>query len=157
MLTNLNCYVLLIASWGQLGSYLIENWKFYSGDKFFTQNRELLLLFSPDTSVFSTSKDLKIKIYKTLTVLLRVHDCETWSKGETQTKGIENRVLRRIFGPKRDENGKWRRLQNEELHNLYRLPNIKIGRVCSQKKVGSFKIVTGKPTGKWPHGRSSRR
>jgi hypothetical protein len=38
---------------------------------------------------------------------------------------FENRVLRRIFGPKRDEvTGKWRKLHNEELHNLYSLPNI---------------------------------
>ena len=37
---------------------------------------------------------------------------------------IENRILRRLFGPKRDENGEWRRFHNEELHGLYRLPNI---------------------------------
>ena len=37
---------------------------------------------------------------------------------------FENRILRRIFGPKRDENGEWRRLHNEELQSLYRSPNI---------------------------------
>jgi hypothetical protein len=37
---------------------------------------------------------------------------------------IENKILKRIFVPKRDENGEWRRLHNEELHNLYRSPNI---------------------------------
>ena len=37
---------------------------------------------------------------------------------------FENRIVRRIFGPKWDENGEWRRLHNEELHNLYRSPNI---------------------------------
>ena len=37
---------------------------------------------------------------------------------------FENRILRRIFGPKRDENREWRRLHNEELHSLYRSPNI---------------------------------
>jgi hypothetical protein len=36
----------------------------------------------------------------------------------------ENRVLRRIFGPKREEDGSWRKLHNDELHSLYSLPNI---------------------------------
>jgi hypothetical protein len=47
------------------------------------------------------------------------------TKGETQIERVENRVLRRIFGPKRDEvTGDWRKLHNEELHNLYPSPNI---------------------------------
>ena len=41
-----------------------------------------------------------------------------------QAKVFENWILRRIFGPKRDENGEWRRLRNEELHSLYRSSNI---------------------------------
>ena len=41
-----------------------------------------------------------------------------------QAKGISNRILRRIFGPKRDEHGEWRKLHNEERHNLYRSPNV---------------------------------
>jgi hypothetical protein len=46
---------------------------------------------------------------------------------------IENRVLRRIFGPKRDEvTGGWRKLHNEELHNMYYLPSI-IGMVKSKR------------------------
>ena len=51
---------------------------------------------------------------------------ETWSftlREECRLRVFENRILRRIFGPKRDENGDWRWLHNEELHNLYRLPN----------------------------------
>ena len=40
---------------------------------------------------------------------------------ESRLRVFENRILRRIFGPKRDENGEWRRLHNEELHSLYRL------------------------------------
>jgi hypothetical protein len=45
-------------------------------------------------------------------------------KGGTQTEGFENRVLRRIFRPKRDEvMGDWRKLHNDELHNSYSLPN----------------------------------
>ena len=43
---------------------------------------------------------------------------------ESRLRVFENRILRRIFGPKRDENGDWRRLLNEELHSLYRSPNI---------------------------------
>ena len=52
---------------------------------------------------------------------------ETWSltlREECRLRVFENRILRRIFGPKRDENGEWRRLHNEELHSLYRSPNI---------------------------------
>jgi hypothetical protein len=41
-----------------------------------------------------------------------------------QVKSIENRILRRIFGLKRDANGEWGMLHNEELHSMYRLPNI---------------------------------
>ena len=47
--------------------------------------------------------------------------CETWSlrlREERRVRVFENRILRRIFGPKRDENGEWRRLHNEELHSL---------------------------------------
>jgi hypothetical protein len=54
--------------------------------------------------------------------------CETWSlilREEHRLRVFENRVLRRIFGPKRDEEtGDWRKLYNEELHNLYSSPCI---------------------------------
>jgi hypothetical protein len=43
---------------------------------------------------------------------------------EHRLRVFENRVLRRIFGPKRDEDGSWRKLHNDELHNLYSSPNI---------------------------------
>jgi hypothetical protein len=59
---------------------------------------------------------------------LRGYGCETWSltlREEYILRVFENRVLRRIFGPKGDEvTGDWRQLHNEELHNLYSLPNI---------------------------------
>ena len=72
---------------------------------------------------------------------------------------------RRIFGPKRDENWELRRLHNEELHSLYRSPNIILviqsrrlrwaGHVARMDEGRSaFKMLTGKPTGKRPLGRS---
>ena len=54
--------------------------------------------------------------------------CETWSltlRDEHRLRVFENRVLRRVFGPKRDEvTGEWRKLHNDELSDLYSLPNI---------------------------------
>jgi uncharacterized membrane protein len=59
------------------------------------------------------SRNVKVKIYKT--IILPEH----------RLRVFENRVLRRIFGPKRDEvTGEWRKLHNEELHNLYSSPDI---------------------------------
>jgi hypothetical protein len=78
---------------------------------------------------------------------------------------FENRVLRRIFGPKRDEvTGVWRKLHNEELHNLYASPSI-IRTIESRRmrlaghvaqvgeKRNAYRKLTGKPEGKRPLGR----
>jgi hypothetical protein len=67
--------------------------------------------------------NLKIRIYKTIIWPVVLYGCETWSLTLREEHGLrvleENRVLRRIFGPKRDEvTGDWRKLHNEELHNL---------------------------------------
>ena len=64
----------------------------------------------------------------TLILPIVLYGCETWSlilREERRLNVFENRVLRRVFGPKRDEvTGEWRKLHNEELSNLYSLPNI---------------------------------
>jgi hypothetical protein len=82
---------------------------------------------------------------------------------------FENRVLRRMFGPKRDEvTGEWRKLPNEELHNLYSSPDIirqvksrrmrwagHVARMGEERNV--YKVLVGKPEGKRPLRRPRRR
>jgi hypothetical protein len=74
------------------------------------------------------SRNVKVKIYKTIILLVVLYGCETWSltlREEHRLRVFENRVLRRIFGPKRDEvTGKWRKLHSVELRNLYSSPDI---------------------------------
>jgi hypothetical protein len=71
---------------------------------------------------------VKIKIYKTTILLVVLYGCETWSltlREEHRLRVFENRVPRRIFGPKREEvTGGWRKLHNVELHGLYSSPSI---------------------------------
>jgi hypothetical protein len=74
------------------------------------------------------SRNVKVKIYKTIILPVVLYRCETWSlmlREEHRLRVFENRVLRRIFGSKRDDvTGEWRNLHNEELHNLYSYPDI---------------------------------
>jgi hypothetical protein len=82
---------------------------------------------------------------------------------------FENRMLRRIFGPKRDEvTGGWRKLYNEELHGLYSSPSIVrvikarrmrwVGHVARMGEVrGEYNILIGRPEGRRPLGRPRRR
>jgi len=74
------------------------------------------------------SKNLKVKVYRTIILPVVLYGCETWSltlREERKLKVFENMVLRRIFGPRKDEvTGKWRRLHNEEINGLYSSPNI---------------------------------
>jgi len=69
------------------------------------------------------SKKLKIKIYRTMILPVVLYGCETWSltlREERRLRVFENRVLRRVFGPKRNEvTEEWRKLHNEKLNDLY--------------------------------------
>jgi hypothetical protein len=114
------------------------------------------------------SRNVKVKIKKTIILPVVLYGCETWSltlREEHRLRVFENGVLRRIFGPKRDEvMGEWRKLHNEELHNLYSSPDI-IRQVKSRRMrwaghvahMGEERIVywvlVGKPEGKRPLGR----
>jgi len=88
---------------------------------------------------------------------------------ERRLRKLENRVLSRVFGPKRDEvTGKWKKLHKEELSNLYSLPNLL--RVVKSRRMrqaghvermgeerGMHRVLVGKPEGKRPLGRPRRR
>jgi len=73
-------------------------------------------------------KGLKINSCRTIILPLVLYGCETWSltlREERRLRVFENKVLRRIFGPKRDEvTGEWRKLHIEVLNDLYSSPNI---------------------------------
>jgi hypothetical protein len=79
------------------------------------------------SSRLTSKKKLKIKLYKTVILQVVLYRCETWSltlREEHRLRVFENRVLRKIFGPKREEDGSCRKLHNDELHSLYSSPNI---------------------------------
>ena len=97
--------------------------------------------------------------------------CETWSltlREEHTLNFFENRVLRRIFGPKRNKvTGEWRRLHNEELYALYSTPNITrmiksrkmrwAGHVVCMRARSSYRVLVEKPEGRRPLWRRRRR
>jgi hypothetical protein len=118
------------------------------------------------------SKNAKVRIYKTIILPVVLYGCESWSltvRGEHKLRVFENRVLRRIFGPKRDRvKGGWRKLHNEELHNLYSSRSIirilksrrmrwagHVARMGEKRNV--YRLLEGKPEGKRPLGRPRHR
>jgi hypothetical protein len=102
-------------------------------------------------------------MYKTIILPVVLYGCDSWSltlREEHRLRVFENRVLRRIFGPKRDEvTGEWRKLHNEELHDLYSSPSITriiksrrmrwAGHIARMgEKRNACRLLVGKPEGK---------
>jgi hypothetical protein len=114
--------------------------------------------------------NLNIRIYKTVILPVVLYGCEAWTLtlGEEHVlRDFENRVLR-IFVPKMEVDGLWRKLHNDELHNLYSSPNIvRVIKARSLRWVGHvarmgegrgvYMILVGKPEGKRALGRPRRR
>ncbi|KAJ4431957.1 hypothetical protein ANN_20566 [Periplaneta americana] len=112
------------------------------------------------------------RIYKTIILPVVLYGCETWTltlREEQKLRVFENKVLRIIFGAKRDEvTGEWRKLHNAELHELYPSPDI-IGNIKSRRlrwaghvaRMGesrnAYRVLVGRPEGKIPLGRPRRR
>jgi hypothetical protein len=132
----------------------------------------MLPIFSPKSFAFpSHKKKLKLKINKTVILPVVLHGSETCSltlREEHRLRVSENRVLRRIFGPKMEENGSWRKLHNDELHNLY--SSLNIVRVIRSKRMrwaghvarmgegrGVYRVLVGRTEGKRPLGRLKSR
>jgi hypothetical protein len=109
-------------------------------------------------------------MYRTVILPVVLYGCETWSltlREEHRLRVFEKGVLR-IFGPKREEDGSWRKLHNDELHNLYSSLNIvkvikswrmrwagHVARMGEGK--GVYRVLVGRPEGKRPLGRPRRR
>jgi hypothetical protein len=116
-------------------------------------------------------KKLKIKIHKTVILPVLLYGCETQSlalREEHSLRVFENRVLRRIFGPRREEDGSWRKLHNDEFHGLYYSPNfVRVIKSWRMRWVGHvarmgvgrgvYRVLVGRPEGNRPLGRPRRR
>jgi hypothetical protein len=123
-------------------------------------------------SLSDVSEDIRTRRESHKTVILPVVlcGCETWSftlGEEHRLRVFENRMLR-IFGPKSEEDESWRKLHNDELHNLYSSSNIV--RVIKSRRMrwaghvarmgegrGIYRVLIGRPEGKRPVGRPRRR
>jgi hypothetical protein len=114
------------------------------------------------------SKNINVKIYRNIILHVVLYGCEIWClilREEHRLRIFANRLPRKIFGPRRDEvTGRWWRLHNEELYEMYFLPNNI--RVTKSRRVkwtgdiahmgnrrGAYRILVRKPDGKRPFGR----
>jgi hypothetical protein len=118
-----------------------------------------LLSFSPKSFVFPSHKK-----QKTAVLPVELYGCETWSLTlgeEHRLRVFQNKVLRGIFGPKREEDVSWRKLHNDELLSLYSSPNIVrviksrrmrwVGHVaCMGEGRGVYKDSVGRPEARRP-------
>jgi hypothetical protein len=115
---------------------------------------------------------MKDEVMQNYNLACFLYECETCSltlRQESRLRVFENRVLRRIFGPKRDEvTGDWRKLHNEEFIDLYSSPNIirviKSRRMRWAENLGlmgelkdAYMVLVGKCKGRRPPGKPGRR
>jgi hypothetical protein len=129
----------------------------------------MLVIIQSKIFVFpSHIKNLKLKMYKTIILPVVLYGCETWSltlREEHRLRVFENRMLRRIFGPKREEDGSWRKLHNDELHSLCSSPNIV--KVIKSRRMkwaghvarmgegrGVYRVLVGRPEGQETTGKT---
>jgi hypothetical protein len=118
------------------------------------------------------SKNIKIKIYRTIILPTVSYECNTWSltlREEQRLRVFENSVLRRIFGPKNDEvTVEWRRLHNQQLYYLYSSSNCIRVIILRRKKwarcvagmenrKGAYSVLVGRSQRKRPRSRRRRR
>jgi hypothetical protein len=118
------------------------------------------------------SRNVEVQTYKNIILPVVLYGCGTWTftrREEHTLRVFENRILRRVFGPNRDEvTGEWRKWHSEELHNLYSYADIirqvktrrmrwagHVARAGEERKM--YKVLVGKPEGKSPLGRPRRR
>jgi hypothetical protein len=105
------------------------------------------------------SKDLKIKIYRTVIFSVVLYGCEMFGE-ENRLRVFENRVLMKIFGPETEEDGSWRKLHNNKLQSLYSLPNIvrviksRMRWAGHEARMGDgrgvYRVLVGRPESKRP-------
>jgi hypothetical protein len=137
--------------------------RLYSGNAYSYSVQNLL-------SSLLISKNLMIKIYKNVILIVVLYGCETWSltlREEHRLRVFESRVLR-IFVPKREEDESWRKLHNNEFHSLSYSLNIVRGiksskirwvghAACMGEGRGVYRVLVGSPKGKQPLGKPRHR